>query len=101
MEETYAALALINNTDLRQFEMPVGSELARITYKQTPHRIYLLHTEVSEGLKGKGAATAIIEKTLRYIEDRQLKLVPICPMVVSYLKRHPEWNRVVYEEIPD
>lgn len=58
----------------------------------------MIHTETPETLKGKGAATAIIEKTLFYIEEHGYTLILICPMVKAYLKRHPDWNRVLEAE---
>ena len=42
---------------------------------------------------------SIIEKTLDYIERNNSKLIPLCPMVVAYIKRHPEWKRIVDESV--
>ncbi|MBI1782652.1 MAG: N-acetyltransferase [Sphingobacteriales bacterium] len=95
MKEEYQQLELVKNTTLNRFEMKVGENLAIIEYKELPGKIALLHTEVEPALEGKGAATAIIEKTLDYIEKNNLKLIPLCPLVVAYIKRHPEWNRIV------
>lgn len=95
MKEEYQQLELVKNTTLSRFEMKVGENLALIEYKEFPGKIALIHTEVEPALEGKGAATAIIEKTLDYIEKNNLKLIPLCPLVVAYIKRHPEWNRIV------
>lgn len=95
MKEEYQSLALVKNEKEHRFEMKVGDHLALIVYKEWPGRIALEHTEVEAALEGKGAGTAIIEKTLDYIEQHHLKLIPLCPMVVAYIKRHPEWNRIV------
>ena len=46
----------------------------------------MIHTEVEPELEGKGAATAVIEKTLDYIEKDNYKLVPLCPLVFAYIK---------------
>lgn len=95
MKEEYQSLELIKNTEENRFEMKVGELLAIIEYKELPGKIALLHTEVEPALEGKGAGTAIVEKTLDYIEQNNLKLIPLCPLVVAYIKRHPEWNRIV------
>ena len=42
---------------------------------------------------------SIIEKALDYIERNNSKLIPLCPMVVSYIKRHPEWKRILDEGV--
>ena len=95
MKEEYIALPLVKNTEAHHFEMEVDGHKAIIAYRQTPERITLIHTEVPPELEGKGAATAIIEKTLEYIETNHLVLIPLCPLVVAYIKRHPEWKRIV------
>ncbi len=95
MLDEYKPLELVNNQAEHRFELRVGDHTAFIEYRQASHTITLLHTEVPEQLEGKGAATAVIEKTLRYIEKNNFNLVPLCPFVVAYLKRHPDWKRIV------
>lgn len=99
MLDDYKPLELINNTTDRRFELKIGELTAFIEYRQTPDHITLIHTEVPQELEGKGAGTAIIEKTLDYIEKNNLKLVPLCPFVVTYLKRHPDWKRVLADGV--
>jgi predicted GNAT family acetyltransferase len=96
MKDEYIKLDLVKNEKENRFEINVDGHTAIIEYKEYPGRIALLHTEVPPALEGKGSATAIIEKTLDYIENNKLKLIPLCPLVVAYLKRHPEWNRIVH-----
>ena len=99
MKEEYADIELVKNETDQRFEMVVDADTAIITYKQTHDKIYLLHTEVPPELEGKGVATAIIEKTLNYIEKDHLKLIPLCPFVVAYIKRHPEWKSLLDESV--
>lgn len=95
MKEEYKNLSLhTNNTDHR-FEMKVDTHLAFIEYNQRPGLFELLHTQVPPELEGKGVGTAIIEKTLEYLEQHRLKVIPSCPFVAAYIARHPEWNRIV------
>lgn len=94
MKEEYKHLDLVKNETGNRFEMNVDGNTAIIEYKEYPDKIALLHTEVPPQLEGKGAATAIIEKTLDYIEKKNFKLIPLCPLVVAYIKRHPEWKRI-------
>ena len=99
MKEEFKDLEMVDNKEKQQFEMRVGDGLALIEYKQSPTAIFLVHTEVTSQLEGKGAATAIIEKALDYIDRNHLKLVPLCPLVAAYIKRHPEWNKVLDERV--
>jgi predicted GNAT family acetyltransferase len=95
MKEEYKELELIDNTSEQRFEMSVDDELAFIEYQKSNDTVKLIHTEVSPLLEGKGAATAIIEKTLFHLEANHFKLIALCPFVVAYLKRHPEWQRLL------
>lgn len=97
MNEEYVGLPLVKNQVARRFELKVGSYTTFIDYKEHDKKIWLIHTESPEELKGKGTATAAIEKALSYIEENGYKLIPLCPLVAAYLKRHPEWDRTLDE----
>lgn len=91
----YQDIPLINNEALHNFELIIDGKRAFIDYKQKGDKIYLIHTEVPEELEGMGVAAAIVEKTFNYIESNHLKMVPLCVYVLAFLKRHPEWNRLL------
>jgi len=91
----YEEIPLVNNEAIHNFELHVEGHRAFIDYKQKDDKIYLIHTEVPVELEGKGVASAIVEKAFNYIEENNLKLVPLCVYVASYLKRHPEWSRIL------
>lgn len=88
-------LPLRNNKEAQQFELNVDGHIAFIAYE--PHRdaLALTHTEVPPALEGKGVGSALVQKTLAHIEAMQQKIIPLCPFVLSYIKRHPEWERIV------
>ena len=88
-------IPLIYNENNHRFEFIVDDYLSLIDFKKRGDKIYLLHTEVPKELEGKGIAAAMVEKTLQYLEENKLKLVPSCSYVQAYLKRHPEWNRLL------
>jgi predicted GNAT family acetyltransferase len=91
----FADIELINNEAIHNFELFVNGHRAFIDYKTKDNKIYLIHTEVPAELKGMGVAEALVKKTFNYIEQHQLKMVPLCSYIQIFLKRHPEWNRLV------
>lgn len=95
MKPEYEAIPLLKNDETKQFELIVDGHKAMIAFTEMSKVISLNHTEVEPALEGKGAATAIIEKTLAYIEQSGKTLLPFCPLVFAYIKRHPEWKRIV------
>jgi predicted GNAT family acetyltransferase len=98
MNEEYLNVPLIKNADKNRFELITDTYTTFIEFKERGKKIWLIHTEAPEELKGKGSATAIVEKTLVYLEENGYKMVPLCPFVAAYLKRHPEWLRLVDKE---
>lgn len=86
-----------NITD-HSFEKFVDGERSFIEYQQRGDHVYLLHTEVPESQTGEGIAASLVEKTFEYLEEQNLKAVPSCSYVKVFLKRHPEWNRIVIED---
>lgn len=94
MKDEFLNIPLVKDDAAHQFNITVNGQKALIEYTETATVLTLIHTEVAPALQGKGAATALIEKTLAYIETNHLKRIARCPMVLAYLKRHPEWNRL-------
>jgi uncharacterized protein len=66
-----------------------------IEYETRPGVMVLIHTEVDPEFGGRGLASLLIAGALRDIRARSLKLVPICPFVRTYLRRHPEERDLV------
>ncbi|SOD18578.1 GNAT family N-acetyltransferase [Pedobacter xixiisoli] len=95
MKDEFLNLPLVKNEETKRFELTVDGHIAFIEYEEDGKIIKLIHTESPEALAGRGAATALIEKTLVYFEENSYQLVPLCPLVFAYVKRHPEWKRLV------
>lgn len=87
---------LINNEDQKRYEFHIDGHTARVEYILTKdNKIYLTHTEVPRELEGKGIASALVKKVLSEVKNSGRKLVPLCPYVAQYMKKHPEWNELV------
>jgi len=50
------------------------------------------HTEVDGAFQGRGLASILIGEALQQTHDAGLKIVPVCSMVVDYVKKHPEFD---------
>jgi predicted GNAT family acetyltransferase len=91
----YDEIPLINNEAIHNFEFIVDGHRAFIDYKQHGDKVFLIHTEVPVELEGKGVASAMVEKIFKYLEANSLKIVPYCPYIKVFLKKHPEWERLL------
>lgn len=91
----YTNLPIVNNAEIHNFEMFVDGQRAFIDYQLRGDKMFLMHTEVPVELEGHGVAAALVEKTFQYLDEHQLKMVPYCAYIKRFLKRHPEWERLV------
>ena len=83
------------NDASHRLELDIEGSIAFVEFKLLHDMLLLIHTEVPTTLEGKGVAGAIVQKALQYAKDNNYKIVPLCPFVQSYLKRHKEWNDIV------
>ncbi len=90
---------IVNNAEAKRYELSVESKLAKIEYIATLDKIYLTHTEVPKELEGKGIASKLVKFALEDIEKKDLTLIPLCPFVAMYIKKHPEWKKLVMKGV--
>ncbi|WP_345160424.1 GNAT family N-acetyltransferase [Pontibacter saemangeumensis] len=87
-----------DNPAQHRFETTIEGHTAFIAYKLRPGVITVLHTEVPKELEGRGIAGAMTKYVLDYIATNNLQLVPLCPYMRVYLKKHPEYQHLVKKE---
>jgi predicted GNAT family acetyltransferase len=49
------------------------------------------HTEVEEQFGGRGLATILVAEALEATRAAGKRVVPLCPMVAAFIKKHPEF----------
>ena len=95
MMNDYNKIPLINDKSSRQFEMEVEGRTAKVEYELNGTKMFLTHSNIPKSLIGKGVGAALVEKVFAYIEENNLKLVPMCAHVTAHLREYPEWKRIV------
>jgi predicted GNAT family acetyltransferase len=85
----------VNNESAEQWELTVDGHQAFIAYERTGDRIVYLHTEVPPELEGRGVASTLAKAALDDARARHQTIVPLCPFVSSYIKRHPEYEELI------
>jgi predicted GNAT family acetyltransferase len=78
------------NKDLLQFQLNVEDHTAYIVYEIKNDKIFLTSTQVPDELSGRGIGSKLVQGTLEQIEKMKLKVVPVCPFIEGWFKRHPE-----------
>jgi predicted GNAT family acetyltransferase len=61
-----------------------------LTYEVDGDRIFLLHTEVADALRGQGVAGQLVTAAVTRAIDDGLTVVPRCPYARRWLRQHPD-----------
>ena len=82
-----------------RYEAHVGGALAGfVVYHLRGQRINLIHTEVDPEFQGAGVAARLARYSLDDARKRHLAVLPSCPYIRSWLKKHPEYLDLVPED---
>ena len=82
-----------------RYELRVAGELAGfLTYKRRGEQISLIHTEVEPAFQGRGLATHLARFSLDDARKRGLAVLPFCPYVNSWIRKHPGYEDLVPED---
>lgn len=88
-------LPVTNNTEAQRFEAQLGAERAVAEYHLKNSVIIFTHTEVPGVMEGKGVAGKLIQTALDAAQAAHYQVVPLCPFVAAYIKRHREYQDLV------
>ena len=89
---------ITNNESSSRFESQVNGYTAILTYRCLGKNIVLDHTEVPPALEGRGIASKLAHTAMEFARSEHLVVVPLCPYVSSYLKKHPEYQNLPSEK---
>ena len=92
-----ADVEVINNTEAHRFEVKLEGHTAFAEYHLRPGKIVLPHTVVPPEFEGKGVASALARYAFGYARENGLKVIPTCPFMAGWVKKHPEQHDIVDE----
>src|SRR6478609_9846767 len=76
-----------------------GVMIGEILYVLEPGAVALVHTEVDPEFQGHGLADELVQGAVNDLRERGLKMIPVCPYVRAWLRRHPEQADLVLEPV--
>ena len=81
---------------MSRFELEEEGETAYLEFElDKAGWMTLWHTEVPEGLRGRGLAGVLAKTALEYARDNNLKVDVICPLAKAYAEKHPEFKGLI------
>ena len=92
---------VVDNPSELRYELRRGPDVVgQIRYATAPGLVLLIHTDVAPSVEGQGLGSALVRGALDDIRARGLRVVPVCPFVADYLRRHPEHGDLVEPDPP-
>ncbi|MGP3976393.1 GNAT family N-acetyltransferase [Streptomyces sp. 8N114] len=92
-------LEISDNTAESRYEARIGGALAGVAqYLRAPGVIAVTHTEVEPAFEGQGIGGALSHHILETAQEAGDKVAPICPFFANYIRRHPDYQPLVYEK---
>jgi uncharacterized protein len=86
-------------SDRRRFEIEVdGAVVGFAEYRRRPGVISFIHTEIDAARNGEGLGTKLVRAALDSARAEGSAVLPYCPFVRDFIKRHPEYLNLVPEQ---
>jgi uncharacterized protein len=86
---------IVDNKPHHRYEMTVDGHVAYVAYSRAPGTITFIHTIVPEALAGKGIGSKLAKHVLDEARANGEKVIPQCPFVSAYIKKHGEYQDLV------
>ena len=78
-----------DNRAAQRFELAINGEVAYLSYQRRGDALTLVHTEVPPSLRGRHLGEVLVKEGLESARAQGLRVVPLCPFVKDYLRKHP------------
>lgn len=84
-----------DNEFLRQFELQIGENMARIEYALQERKIFLTKFDMPEEMEKDGFRELFIKAVFEEVKERGISLVPTSPEIAGFMRK----NRRKYKEL--
>jgi predicted GNAT family acetyltransferase len=91
-EINLGGLAIKHDQSTGRFETHVGGRVAFLNYRRMNGTIIFDHTEVPAEFEGNGIGGRLAQAALEYARSSHLRVVPLCPFLADYLRKHTEYQ---------
>jgi len=92
---------ITDNPGERRYEARVDGQLAGFAeYRIAGGRVIFFHTEVDPAFEGHGVGARLAAGALDDVRARGLRMTPRCPFIAAFVRRHPEYEDLVWSPPP-
>lgn len=89
------AAELVDNDFLRQFEIKIDGQLAKIEYSLQERKIFLTKLIIPEGITDEAFKKEFIASVFDEIQERNLSVMPTCPAIAKFVRSNRKYKRML------
>ena len=89
------AAELIDNSFLRQYELKVDNDLAKIEYSLQDRKIFLTKLVVPETVNNDLFVEDFLKLVMEDIKDRNISVVPTSPPIAKFIRKNRSYKRML------
>jgi len=89
------AAELIDNDFLRQFEIKIDDQLAKIEYSLQERKIFLTKLIIPDAINDEDFSKDFLAAVFEKIEERNLSVVPTSPEIAKFVRSNRKYKRML------
>ncbi|WP_298894431.1 N-acetyltransferase [uncultured Psychroserpens sp.] len=89
------AAELTDNDFLRQFELKVDGELAKIEYSLQDRKIFLTKLIIPDRVTNDEFEEEFLTLVFENIAERNISVVPTSPEIAKFIRRHRKYKKML------
>ncbi|MGY0021329.1 GNAT family N-acetyltransferase [Streptomyces sp. cg35] len=78
-----------------------GSTAGFTAYRDRDGQRVFFHTEIDDAYAGQGLASILVREALDDVRGAGRRIVPVCPYVAKFLKKHEEYADITDPVTPE
>lgn len=89
------AAELTDNDFLRQFELKVDDELAKIEYSLQERKIFLTKLIIPDSINSESFETDFLTLVFENIAERNISIVPTSPEIAKFIRKNRKYKKML------
>ena len=85
-------LTINDNTFLRQYELEVGDDLAKIEYALQDRKIFLTKLIIPSSNNDSSLEETFIREVFEIIKEKNIRIMPTSPEIRKFIKKNREFK---------
>ena len=88
-------LIIYDNTFLRQYEVEIGEDLAKIEYALQDRKIFLTKLVIPSSNKDEDFEETFIKEVFEIIKEKNIRIMPTSPQIRKFIKKHKKFKELL------